>query len=75
MGLLYLLQFPICIHWYFVLCANSFYLLVHRYNRELHHQEIARGGDVMVFESSFLSSSLAGVHCCDCFYVLCPVNV
>ena len=51
-------QFLICVHWYFVLCAYSFYLLVHRYNEELCHQEIARVRDVVVFETRVLSSVL-----------------
>lgn len=51
-------QFLIYVHWYFVSCAYSFYLLVHRYNEELCHQEIARVRDVVVFETRVLSSIL-----------------
>lgn len=51
-------QLFICIHWYFVMCAYNFYLLVHRYNQELRHQQIARVRDVVVFETRILSSVL-----------------
>ena len=34
------------------------YLLMHRYNQELHHQDTAKVRDVVVFETRVLSSKL-----------------